>query len=122
MAQHAERRGAAIGLAEPLPGAPQVFHYENGPLAYRHFVRGGQSWLAIYEAQHDGVGWLVTKATVRPLELMEGDHVHCRLVLVQDRGRTVVVRAMREGLGRDVEIDRELIVFLDEAPGAAVGH
>jgi hypothetical protein len=121
--QRANERGVAIGLVEALPAAPQVFHYENGPIAYRHFVRNGGSWLAVHEAQHDGVGWLVTRTTCRPLVLMQGDHVHCRLEFVEDRGPTVLVRMLRGGDGRDIEIDRKCIVFLDEAPRELpVGH
>lgn len=118
MPEAATQRGAAITLTEPLPGAPQVFHYESGPVSYRHFVRDGMSWLAVYEAEHDGTGWLVVRATCRPLVLMAGDHVHCRLEFLEDRGRTVVVRAVRQGVEREVELDRDLIVFLDEAVSA----
>ena len=116
MPHRAVERGAAVGLTERLPAAPQVFHYESGPVTYRHFVRNGQSWLAVHEAQHDGVGWLVTRTTCRPLVLIEGDHVHCRFAFVEDRGPTVVVTVMRYGEPREVEIDRGQIVFLDEAP------
>ena len=55
------------------------------------------------------------RATCRPLELIAGDHVHCRVELIEDRGQTVMVRALRGGMPREIEIDRELIVFIEEA-------
>jgi len=116
MGQRALVRGAAIhlGREEPLP-VEQLLHYERGPVTYRHFIREGQSWFAVYEAAHDGIGWLVFRATCRQLFLLEGDHVQCRFRFLEDRGETVVVEQMRGGMARPVEIDRDQIVFIEEA-------
>ena len=117
MAHRGLVRGAAIrvGSVEALPGSPQVLHYESGPVTYRPFMRDKAWWLAVYEAEHDGVGWLVIRSTCRQLHLLEGDHVHCRFRFLEDRGDTIVVEQRRAGSIRPVEIDRDQVVFIEEA-------
>jgi len=117
MAHRGLDRGAAIrvGREENLPNSAQVLHYESGPVTYRQFVRAGEPWLAVYEAAHDGVGWLVFRSTCRPIFFLDGDHVHCRFRFLEDRGSTVVVEQRRGGMTRAVEIDRDQVVFIEEA-------
>jgi hypothetical protein len=112
-------RGVAISLGEPLPTPPTVLHYEPGPLTLRQFDRHGQPWLAAYEAQHDGVGWLVVRAFCRPLVMMPGDFVHIRAQVLEDHGSEVMVEfAGRRGSSAQ-PIPRGLIVFLEETPATA---
>ena len=107
-------RGVAISLLEPLLVTPSVLHYEHGPLTYRQFKRDGQRWLAVYDAEHDGTGWLVVRARCRPLILLPGDIVHIMAVVEEDHGDFVLMRFEDPRGSITRQIPRGLIVFLHE--------
>ena len=115
-------RGAAVSLLEPLPAAPTVMHYEPGPVTYRQFDRAGRPWLAIYEAEHDGIGWLVVRARCRPLVLMPGDCIHVRCHVDEDQGDIVLVRFDEsQGMAVRRPVPRKSVVFIEEAPPSVPG-
>ena len=110
-----DQRGVSISLIEPqLQAPPGVMHYESGPVTYRQFDHHGHPWLAIYRAEHDGVGWLVCKTAVRPLVLLPGDYVHCRGRVEEDHGDNVVVSFDYGNMKLTRPMPRKSIVHLEE--------
>lgn len=114
-----EKRGAAIWLTDPLLAPPGIMHYEPGPITVRHYDRHGEPWLVLYEAEHDGAGWLVVRAFCRPLFILPGDSVHLRAMVLEHHGD--LVRVAIEGLrGAPVRfwVSPKAVVYLEEHPRA----
>jgi hypothetical protein len=111
-----DQRGVSVSLLEPVtPTDPTaLLHYEKGRVTYRQFSHHGAPWLATYTAEHDGIGWLVTKSAFRPLVLMPGDYVLVRFRVEEDHGDEVMV-SVETKRGRITRpMPRPAIVHLEE--------
>ncbi len=112
-------RAAAVTLSEPLPIAPTILHYEPGALTRRYFRRNGQPWLAEYEAEWDGVGFLVVRATCRPLVLSPGAKVHVKATVTQVESDAIEIRFDHPRGPQRLWIGQSDIVYLEEVPASA---
>lgn len=118
MAIEGRDRGAAIEINDAILLPADIAQYQAGPVTYRSMLIAGRRWLGVFEAQHDGTGWLVVKTMRRPLVLMPDDFVHVRMKVVEDHGNAVYVEFNDPNRGRtERSVSHKDIVFLEEKPG-----
>lgn len=64
MAEHA-LRGAAVAIEAALPEA----FYAPGQVTCQLFARDGVTWIAIYRAERDDIGWKVYDTIRKPIDI-----------------------------------------------------
>jgi hypothetical protein len=89
-----------------------VLDHQSGPRIMRQFRRFGARWLAVYEAVPDERGWLVTRASARPLDMLAGDYIHARLRVLENEGTMLMCQAADDS--RHLRIPVTAVVFLEE--------